>query len=314
MSARGRLAPSPTGDLHLGGAATFLVAWLEARRQDGALILRMEDLDTPRVAFGAAERILDDLRWLGLGWDEGPDVGGPHAPYLQSERTARYAAALAALITRGHTYLCDCSRAEIARVASAPHEGEEMRYPGTCREHGMRERPFRRPPAVRFAVPEHAEVRFRDGVHGVIVERVHEVRGDFVLRRGDGMFAYQLAVVVDDLEMKIDHVVRGADLLSSTARQILIARALGAEPPSYLHAPLVLGNGGARLAKRSHGVPVRDHRATRSAAEMLGLLAHAIGIADDDAPRSARELLGGYEPARLSLAPVCAPGSLLGAI
>src|SRR5262245_35216009 len=154
MTYRGRFAPSPTGDLHLGSAAAALFCAAAARARDGALILRMEDLDTPRVIPGAHAAILDDLRWLGVAWDEGPDVGGSVAPYVQSERAPLYEAAIDLLAARGLTYLCDCSRAEIARVASAPHAGEEgPRYPGTCRPHGMRARPFRRPPAVRLAVP-----------------------------------------------------------------------------------------------------------------------------------------------------------------
>src|SRR6185436_11191133 len=151
---RGRFAPSPTGPLHLGLARTALLSWLRARAEGGAFVLRIEDIDTPRVVPGAAERMLEDLRWLGLDWDEGPDVGGPHAPYRQSERVERYEAALADLAVRGLTYLCDCSRAEIARVASAPHAGDEgPRYPGTCRAFGMRERTWKRPPAIRLAVP-----------------------------------------------------------------------------------------------------------------------------------------------------------------
>ena len=307
MTGRGRLAPSPTGELHLGGAATFLVAWLEARRRGGSLVLRMEDLDTPRVVPGAEARILDDLAWLGLDCDEGPRAPGPHAPYRQSERSARYAAAADALAADGHTYLCDCSRAEIARVASAPHPGEEVRYPGTCRPHGMTARAFRRPPALRFALTPDASVRFVDGVHGEIHERVADVAGDFVLRRGDGTFAYQLAVVVDDLAMEVDHVVRGADLLSSTARQLTLARALGGAAPSYLHAPMVLGEDGERLAKRARGVSVRDHRDVTAPAALLGALAHAIGAAPDPSPRSPRELLARYDPRLLARTPVRAP-------
>jgi glutamyl-tRNA synthetase len=214
MRYRGRFAPSPTGELHLGSAATAVVCAAAAMRAGGALVLRMEDLDTPRVVAGAAEAILDDLRWLGLRWDEGPDVGGPSAPYAQSKRAPLYEAALADLARRGLTYLCDCSRAEIARVASAPHAGEEgPRYPGTCRAHGMRARAFKRSPAVRLAVPE-GTITVHDRVLGPLSEDVARTTGDFVLRRGDGVFAYQLAVVADDLAMGITEVVRGADLAS----------------------------------------------------------------------------------------------------
>lgn len=204
--------------------------------------MRVEDLDPPRVVAGAAERIQDDLAWLGLGGDEGPRAGGPHAPYVQSARFPLYAEALAALDAAGLTYLCDCSRAEIALAASAPHEGEDLVYPGTCR-HANPERPMRRPPAVRF--------------------RGHGGVDDFVLRRGDGVFAYQLAVSVDDLAMAIGCVVRGADLASSTPRQLAVMRALGAGDdrlPRYVHLPLVRDARGQRLSKRTAGASVRELR------------------------------------------------------
>src|SRR5690606_23728683 len=170
---RGRFAPSPTGELHLGSAATALVTWLAARSAGGALVLRCEDIDRPRVVPGALERQLDDLRWLGLDWDEGPDLGGPHPPYRQSERSDRYAAALAALAERGLLYYCDCSRAEVARAASAPHPGEEgPRYPGTCRRFGLERRPWRRPPALRLAVPEGTTISFVDRFQGSSVQDV----------------------------------------------------------------------------------------------------------------------------------------------
>lgn len=310
---RGRLAPSPTGDLHLGGAATFLVAWLQIRSLGGALVLRIEDLDPPRVVAGAEARLLEDLAWLGLDWDEGPDRGGAFGPYRQSERGALYEAAIERLSAQGSTYLCDCSRAEIARAASAPHAGEEgPLYPGTCRRFGMAPRDFKRPPAVRFAVPAGSYVDFYDEVYGQQREQVERSAGDFVLRRGDGVFAYQLAVVVDDLAMQIDHVVRGADLLSSTARQIWLARALNGAAPTYLHAPLMLDARGERLAKRARGVPVRDQReARRRPEQLLGALAHAVGLCPDDRPRSLQELMSHYQVGRVRKGAVRAPVSLL---
>jgi glutamyl-tRNA synthetase len=279
MSYRGRFAPSPTGDLHLGSAAAALFCAAAARARGGALILRMEDLDRDRVIPAARAAILGDLRWLGIAWDEGPDVGGPVGPYVQSERLPRYEAALDALARSGHTYLCDCSRAEIARVASAPHAGDEgPRYPGTCRPHGMRARAFRRPPAVRLAVPEGdaGRVEVDDAVLGLRVEQVSEVTGDFVLRRGDGVFAYQLAVVVDDLAMGVTEVVRGADLAASAPRQALLARLLGGAPPRFAHVPLLLGPDGARLAKRAQGMTLRDQRARgRDSKELARAIARA---------------------------------------
>ena len=276
---RGRFAPSPTGDLHLGSVATALVAWLSARRAGGRLVLRVEDIDRPRVVAGAEGRQLDDLRWLGLDWDEGPDVGGPAAPYRQSERSARYEDALARLAAKDVLYYCDCSRVEIAAVASAPHPGDEgPRYPGTCRGHGLRDRAWKRPPAIRVRVPP-GTIAVDDALQGRVAQDVAAEVGDFVLKRGDGVYAYQLACVVDDLAMGITEVVRGADLLRSTLRQVLLARLLGGTPAAFAHVPLVLAVDGARLAKRAHGVTVRDHRAAgRDAGDVIALVASMLGL------------------------------------
>lgn len=278
-SYRGRFAPSPTGDLHLGSAAAALVAWLAARQAGGRFVLRVEDIDAPRVVPGMVERQLDDLRWLGIDWDEGPDVGGRFAPYEQSRRLERYAAAIERLARRGELYLCDCSRAEVARIASAPHAGEEgPRYPGICREHGMRERAWKRPPAIRLRVAA-GEIVVRDRFQGDLRQDVATSVGDFVLRRGDGAYSYQLAVVADDLAMEITEVVRGADLLGSAPRQVLLARLLGGAPPAFAHLPLVVAPDGSRLAKRARGVPLRDQRAARtSPGAVVAALARALGI------------------------------------
>jgi glutamyl-tRNA synthetase len=293
---RTRFAPSPTGDLHLGGAWTALASWVLAKAAGGASVMRVEDIDTPRVAFGSAERILDDVAWLGLTWDEGP--------FWQSKRAARYEAALATLEAAGLTYPCDCSRAEIARVASAPHEGEETPYPGTCRDKDPAREP-KRPPSVRLRVPDE-EFAFDDRVCGRVVQRPSAAAGDFVLRRGDGIFAYQLVVVVDDLEMGITDVVRGADLLSSTPRQILLARLLGggggAPPrPRYAHVPLVVATDGARLAKRTPGASVRALRdAGVPAGEIVGELAFGLGLAASPAPARATEIARAFDASRAS--------------
>jgi glutamyl-tRNA synthetase len=285
---RGRFAPSPTGELHLGSAAAALATWLAARVAGGRLALRVEDLDTPRVLPGSAERQMEDLRWLGLDWDEGPDVGGRFAPYRQSERAASYETALEELRRAGLTYLCDCSRTEIARVASAPHAGDDSsRYPGTCRRFGHEQRAFRRPPAVRLAVPQ-GEVVVRDRFQGEVRQDVARAVGDFVLRRGDGVWAYQLAVVVDDLAMRVTEVVRGADLLDSAPRQALLARLLGGEPPSFAHVPLVLAPDGSRLAKRAPGLRLRDHRDAGVAPErLIAELARMLGLLAAGDPRTA---------------------------
>ena len=278
---RGRYAPSPTGELHLGSAVAAVFCAAGVLQARGSLVLRVEDIDTPRVVPGQAARIVEDLDWLGLRFQEGPAIGGSVGPYVQSERQTLYEAAIDTLAAQGLVYLCDCSRAEIARVASAPHAGDEgPRYPGTCREFGMQPRAFRRSPAVRLAVPkdERSIVMTNDLVLGSHTENVFDVTGDFVLRRGDGIFAYQLAVVVDDLAMGITDVVRGADLATSSARQILLTRLLGGEPPTFAHVPLLVADDGRRLAKRDGGMTIREQRALgRDPRELVRTIARAYG-------------------------------------
>jgi glutamyl-tRNA synthetase len=299
-SYRGRLAPSPTGKLHFGSARTALVAWLAARKAGGALVLRMEDLDRLRVVPGAAQGIMDDLRWLGLDWDEGPDVGGPCGPYAQSERSAHYDAALAQLAAAGQVFRCSCSRAEVLAASSAPHGELGPRYPGTCRQ---RARHPERPCALRFGMAS-AEA-FDDRLYG----RQPAADGDdFIVHRADGLYAYQLAVVVDDIAMSIREVVRGADLLSSTPRQLALYRALGAEPPAFLHVPLVLGADGVRLAKRHGSVAIADYRAAGVSAEQLvGRLAASLGLVPEPVQLRARDLIEGFEPQAISREPFFLP-------
>src|SRR5512137_751559 len=280
---RGRYAPSPTGPLHLGNARTALLAWLSARAAGGAFVMRVEDLDGPRVRPGLEGRILEELRWLGLDWDEGPDVGGGHGPYRQSERGERYREALERLRTAGVAYPCFCSRAEIARASQAPHASEDgPRYPGTCRDLSREERAereARRPPAWRFRVPD-GPVPFRDGFHGECSFDVAATVGDFVVARADGVPAYQLAVVVDDAAMEVTEVLRGDDLLPSTSRQILLYRALGLPAPRFAHVPLVVGPDGERLAKRHGALSVGELRAQgEDPAAVVGRLAAASGLA-----------------------------------
>ncbi len=237
MSVVGRLAPSPTGSLHLGNARTFLWAWLSARAQGGRVLLRIEDLDTPRVKPGIVERLVDDLKWLGLDWDGEVSV--------QSGRRRHYLAAFDRL--RAHLYPCGCSRADILAAQSAPHEGDvELRYPGTCRD-----RAPDRTVAWRVRVPPGA-VSFHDILQGPQSFDVAAQVGDFVVAKTPDQPAYQLAVVADDIEQGVTEVVRGDDLLPSTARQITLYRLLDAPLPRYGHAPLVVGPDGKRLAKR-HG-------------------------------------------------------------
>jgi len=303
-SYRGRYAPSPTGPLHLGNARTALLSWLAARAAGGTYLMRIEDLDGPRVRPGLEGRILEDLRWLGLDWDEGPDVGGPLAPYRQSERAPAYAAALGALVEAGLAYPCFCSRAEIAQASQAPHASDEgPRYPGTCRRLGASERAERarlKAPAWRLRVEE-GRVTFVDGVHGPQAFDVCGTVGDFVVARADGIPAYQLAVAVDDAAMGITDVVRGDDLLPSTARQLLVYRALGLKAPSFAHVPLVVGPDGERLAKR-HGALSLGELRQRGAdpRDVAGLLASISGLARPGARVHPRELVGGFSLARVS--------------
>jgi glutamyl-tRNA synthetase len=266
MDVRGRFAPSPTGELHLGNARTALLAWLWAKGSGGGFTLRVEDLDRPRERPGMAERQLAELAWLGIDWDEGPDPRtgsdeGRRGPYRQAQRTGVYEEALRAL--GESVYECFCSRAEIAAAASAPHGDEGPRYPGACANLSTAQRSERRrtrTPALRFrAAP--GPVRFDDEIQGPQEFDVQAQTGDFVLRRADGTHAYQLAVVVDDAAMGISQVLRGADLLSSTARQILLYRALGRSTPRWAHAPLVVSATGERLAKRDRALSLDGLRA-----------------------------------------------------
>ena len=299
MSAHGRFAPSPTGELHLGNARTALLAWLWARSEGGRFSVRVEDLDRPRVRPGLAAQQLDELRWLGLDWDG--------EVMFQSQRSAAYDAALQRL----DTYPCFCSRAEIAAAASAPHAGEEgPRYPGTCRDldSGQRsERARTRTPALRLRVPAGA-VEFEDLLSGRQRFDPQAEVGDFVLRRADGIHAYQLAVVVDDAAMGIDQVLRGADLLPSTARQILLYRMLGAAEPRWAHAPLVLSAEGQRLQKRDRPTSLSALRA--AAAEPRHLIALLASISGLPAPAEGcapGELVPRFAPGLVPRHPVRVP-------
>ncbi len=303
---RGRYAPSPTGDLHLGNASTALLAWLSARSRAGAFVIRMEDLDRPRVRRGTAERILEDLAWLGLDWDEGPDVGGPHAPYEQTRRTALYEAAFERLRAAARVYPCFCSRRDVATAASAPQEpGDEVLYPGTCRALDPAEAARRiaagRPHAWRFRVEAEEASSFEDRVRGACRSAAP---GDFVVRRADGTAAYQLAVVVDDAAMGITEVVRGDDLLASTSRQIRLFRALGLTLPAFGHVPLFLGPDGVRLSKRHAGASIRELREAGLTAErVVGRLACLLGLRETSLPVRASDLVEGFSLERVGPAP-----------
>lgn len=303
---RGRYAPSPSGMLHLGNLRTALLAWLFARASCGAFVLRIEDLDQPRVRAGATIAILDDLRWLGLDWDEGPRVDGIHGPYFQSARSNLYAAALARLRTRDLLYPCYCTRAELARIASAPHADDgSSRYPGTCRSLSARQRRDReaagRRPSLRFRSPE-TPITFVDVLAGTCVENVAATVGDFIVQRSDGTVAYQLAVVVDDALMGITQVVRGADLLSSTARQLALYDALGyPRPVEFAHVPLALDPTGSRMSKRDDATglaPYRDRGVSRE--QIVGSLASSCGLWPNSQSATPHDLLAAFNAAAIS--------------
>ena len=278
---RTRFAPSPTGKMHLGHARTALVTWLRARKQRGQIVMRIEDIDRPRVVPGAADDICRDHEWLGLDWDEGPS--------FQSSRDGAYERALSRLQAADLAYPCTCSRKEIAEIASAPHGDEGPRYPGTCKS-GLSHP--ERATATRFVLVDPSP-GFEDLLCGPYPEG--QVGGDFVLRRADGIWAYQLAVVVDDAEAGISEVIRGADLLSSTPRQIALYRALGYRAPRFAHIGLVVDSGGTRLSKRHGSTAISALReAGHAAEEVIGLLACSLGLRPTTAPIRAEELISGF--------------------
>jgi glutamyl-tRNA synthetase len=261
-SYRGRLAPSPTGLLHVGHARTFSIAAQRARNHHGTLILRNEDLDPQRSRPEFAQAMIEDLHWLGLRWTEGPDCGGPHGPYAQSERRAHYLAAWRRLRDTGFIYPCTCSRKDLAQAPTAPNDSDdEPIYPGRCR-HCTDAAQFPGPAGVnwRFRVPDAEEITFTDMNLGPTRYIAGQHFGDFLVWRRDDVPAYQLAVVVDDQSMHITEVVRGADLLKSTARQLLLIRALAYSTPDYFHCNLVRSPSGVRLAKRHDALSIRHLR------------------------------------------------------
>ena len=288
METVGRFAPSPSGRIHLGNILCALLVWLSARQKGGKVVLRIEDLDTARCPRRYARQMEDDLRWLGLDWDQGPGVGGPDEPYDQSERTALYQAALEKLEQKGLVYPCFCTRAEL-HAASAPHrEDGQALYAGTCRAltpEEVAEKAKLRAPALRLRVPDE-DWGFTDGHMGPYWENLARDCGDFLLRRSDGMFAYQLAVVVDDAAMGVTEVVRGSDLLDL-------------EPPAFFHGPLLLACDGRRLSKRNADAGLDDLQDRMTAAEILGKLAYLAGFNPSAEPKTAEQLLADFDWAKV---------------
>lgn len=258
---RTRLAPTPSGYLHLGHARAFAAAWHRAREMAGRLVLRIEDIDLARCKPEYFAAALDDLRWLGFDWQEGPDVGGFHGPYVQSERFDWHRDCLERLRASNAVYPCACSRRDLAEAPRAPHD-EETLYPGTCRPgSGGGVDPKRQSCVWRFRVPEGRTVRFRDRLHGDMAYVAGKDFGDFIVWRREDLPAYQLAVVADDHAMGITEVIRGADLLVSTARQILLYEALQWEVPAWAHFDLIRDRNGRRLSKRENSWRIRELRA-----------------------------------------------------
>ncbi|HWR38033.1 MAG TPA: tRNA glutamyl-Q(34) synthetase GluQRS [Patescibacteria group bacterium] len=302
---RGRFAPSPTGEMHLGNAWSALVSWLLVRQAGGVMVLRVEDLDPDRSRASYAKQLMRDMTWLGLDWDEGPDVGGPYGPYCQDRRRQLYQDVLAVLTQRGLAYPCYCSRDRLRSVASAPHGNDgEWVYPGFCREllpEAVDEwRHTQRSPAWRLKVPP-GIWRFQDGVYGPVAQDVSREVGDFIICRSDGVAAYQLAVVVDDAAMGITHVVRGSDLLVSTPRQLLLYQLLGQAAPTFAHVPLLCAGDGRRLSKRDGDLTLAALRRQGIAAEtVVGYLAWKGGLLPEWQPITARELIEKFSLGRLS--------------
>ena len=302
----GRYAPSPSGRMHLGNLMCCLLAWLSAKSKGGQVLLRIEDLDAQRCPRRYADAIIDDLAWLGLAAD------GPTPPVYQSDRSEIYQRYFDELSRRGLVYPCFCSRSQL-HAASAPHRSDgQVVYAGTCRSltpAEIAERSKTRAPAWRVRVPDEV-ITFEDGHMGPCAENLARDCGDFYLRRADGVFAYQLAVVVDDARMGVTEVVRGSDLLSSTARQLYLYRLLGLQAPTFAHCPLLLAPDGRRLSKRDGDQSLENLREKYTAQEIVGKLAYAYGLQPEPAPCTPESLIPGFSWAKVPKQDVCLPEGL----
>lgn len=304
VTAVGRFAPSPTGRMHLGNVFAALVSWLSVRSRGGRWILRIEDLDPQRSRREYAAMIEDDLHWLGLDWDEGGLAGrGPAGPYSQSLRCDIYEAALDRLKATGLLYRCRCTRADIM-ATQAPHQSDgRIIYAGTCRPDVLPQ-PWRAdgvPGAIRLAVPD-CDISFTDRICGDTTVNLARHCGDFVVKRADGAWSYQLAVTVDDEMMGVTEIVRGNDLLLSVAQQNYLRQLLGYRPVEYAHLPLLCNTAGQRLSKRDGAMSMEALRRRHTAPEIIGYLAGLLGLSHDGAPRTAASLVELYAD---SLVPRC---------
>ena len=293
---KGRFAPSPTGYIHLGNVWIALLSYISTRNQNGTYVVRMEDIDLQRSKRSLGEALLDDLEWLGFEWDEGPRVGGPEESYWQSERFLLYDKVLNRLEEQGLIYPCFCNRARLQSIASAPHRGEVVHhYDGHCRDldgFTVAQKKLEKSPSMRIKVAD-SHMEFVDLYQGSQHLALRCGSDDFVLRRGDGMYAYNLAVVLDDISMGITEIIRGHDLLETTAQQLFLYRTLQANPPFYGHAPLLIDTDGHRLSKRQKSITVKELRELGWSPErILGELAVLAGfIPKSDAPSISLESL-----------------------
>ena len=312
METVGRFAPSPSGRMHLGNLLCSLLAWLSAKSQGGKIVLRIEDLDAVRCPRSFADLLEQDFRWLGLDWDEGGSDGGPAGSYYQSERADIYLHYFKMLEETGMVYPCFCSRSQL-KAASAPHrEDGTPIYNGQCKRLTAEEKAARwklHPPAMRLEVPAET-ISFVDGHMGPYSEYLPDDCGDFVLRRGDGVFAYQLAVVVDDGLMGVNQVVRGADLLQSSPRQLLLYRLLGLPEPEFCHLPLLLASDGRRLSKRDGDVSLEVLKEKYTAPEVIGRLAWLAGQLDRPEPATPAELAKIFDWAKVPKQDILLPDDL----
>lgn len=289
--------------MHLGNAMTALLAWLQMRSVNGELVLRIEDIDKQRSKLDYADQIMYDMRWLGLNWDEGPEIGGSYGPYMQSSRQSYYKEALQILHENDWLYPCYCSRAELQSIANAPHglAAEGSAYPGTCRGLSTEAQALRaahKQPSYRFKVANKV-MALQDGVHGVVTCNP-EIHGDFIIQRADGIYSYQLAVVVDDAQMNITDVLRGDDLLDSTFRQLELYDALHYKAPTFAHVPLLIDMDNNRLSKRNRSLSIAAVRQAGTRPEkLLGWLAYWSGIIDRPESVQLNELLDHFSMARL---------------
>ena len=310
--AKGRFAPTPSGNMHIGNALCYLLAWLSARSAGGGIVLRFEDADTARMRPGAVEQTFSDLLWLGLDWDEGPAPDERGGPYFQSCRTAVYEAYFEALKARGKVYPCFCSRQDV-RLAAAPHaEDTAAVYPGTCRDLGPEQIAVlsqKRSPAWRLRL-EDGTVRFADRFCGEKSVAVLRECGDFPIRRADGVFCYQFTTALDDALMGVTEVLRSRDLLASTPWQICVQKAFSLPSPAWIHIPMLLDEEGKRMAKRDFSLSLREIRRHYSPEETIGRLAFLAGLLDRPDACTAAELLPLFSLDRLPENDIVMPSGL----